>query len=104
MGVLSAEVLPGLQRPDTPPLYFRTIIPGGSYPGVSDVNAIAADELARIVAAFWAAAQRAQLVGRQHGLGEVSGGGTGMGSAQQIEYVGVDIDDRICKQWIESVH
>ncbi|HET7767514.1 MAG TPA: NAD-binding protein [Chloroflexota bacterium] len=34
-----------------------------SYPGVSDVNAIPADELARIVAAFVAAAQRAQRAG-----------------------------------------
>src|SRR5687768_148174 len=34
--VASADVLPGLQRPDTPPLYFRTIIPGGSYPGISE--------------------------------------------------------------------
>jgi TRAP transporter TAXI family solute receptor len=34
--VASADVLPALQRPDTPPLYFRTIIPGGSYPGISE--------------------------------------------------------------------
>jgi TRAP transporter TAXI family solute receptor len=32
--VPSADVLPMLQRPDTPPLYLRSVIPGGSYPGI----------------------------------------------------------------------
>jgi TRAP transporter TAXI family solute receptor len=34
--VASADVLPALQRPDTPPLFVRSIIPGGSYPGIAE--------------------------------------------------------------------
>jgi TRAP transporter TAXI family solute receptor len=34
--VASADVLPALQRPETPPLYLRSIIPGGSYPGLGE--------------------------------------------------------------------
>jgi uncharacterized protein len=33
--VPSDDVLPALQRPDTPPLYMRSVIPGGSYPGIA---------------------------------------------------------------------
>jgi uncharacterized protein len=33
--VASDEVLPALQRPDTPPLFLRAVIRGGSYPGIS---------------------------------------------------------------------
>ena len=34
--VPSAEVIPALQQPGTPPLYLPSIIRGGSYPGVDD--------------------------------------------------------------------
>ena len=34
--VPTAEVLPALRRPDTPPLFLHSVIPGGSYPGVAD--------------------------------------------------------------------
>jgi TRAP transporter TAXI family solute receptor len=34
--IASADVLPLLQQPGTPPLFLRSVIPGGSYPGVSE--------------------------------------------------------------------
>jgi TRAP transporter TAXI family solute receptor len=34
--VPSADVLASLQRPDTPPLFIESIIPGGSYPGIRE--------------------------------------------------------------------
>lgn len=37
--VPSAEVLPALQRPGTPPLFLESVIPGGSYPGIPDAVA-----------------------------------------------------------------
>ena len=39
--VPSAEVLPALQQPDTPPLFLPSTIPGGSYPGIAkDVETV----------------------------------------------------------------
>jgi TRAP transporter TAXI family solute receptor len=44
--VASADVLPALQRPDTPPLYLDAVIPGGSYPGITaDVATVGAATL-----------------------------------------------------------
>ena len=37
--VPTAEVLTSLQRPDTPPLFLESVIPGGSYPGVDEDTA-----------------------------------------------------------------
>ena len=34
--VASAEVLPSLRQPDTPPLFLESIIPGGSYVGIDE--------------------------------------------------------------------
>ena len=34
--VASADVLPALQQPGTPPLFLHSVIPGGSYPGIAN--------------------------------------------------------------------